>query len=75
MSDKYIATNKSKFDVGVEVKLIDYLYTSPADSDNDVGLFEGVRNGNLVKEICSYKEFEVIVESSLDNIIAMEGNH
>jgi len=75
VSDKYIATNKSKFDAGVEVKLIDYLYTSPADSDNDVGLFEGVRNGNLVKEICSYKEFEVIVESSLDNIIAMEGNH
>jgi hypothetical protein len=66
VSEKYIATNKSKFDAGVEVKLIDYLYTSPADSDNDVGLFEGVRNGNLVKEICSYKEFEVIVESSLE---------
>jgi hypothetical protein len=66
MSEKYIAKSFSKFDAGTEVKLLDYLYTSPADSDNDVGLFEGNRNGNLVKEICAYSEFEVIVESSLE---------
>lgn len=66
MNNRYIAKKESKFDAGVEVKLLDYLYTSPADSDNDVGLFEGLRNGNLVKEICAYKEFEVVVESSLE---------
>lgn len=66
MSEKYIARKESKFDAGVEVKLLDYLYTSPADSDNDVGLFEGLRNGNFVKEICAYSEFEVVVESSLE---------
>lgn len=66
MAEKYIAKSLSRFDEGTEVTFIDYLYTSPAEGGEDVGLFEGLRNGNRVQEICKYSEFEVVVESSLE---------
>jgi hypothetical protein len=66
MAEKYIAKSSSWFDEGTEVILIDYLYTSPADSGEDMGVFEGLRNGKRIQEICKYSEFEVVVESSLE---------
>ena len=50
------------YDAGTEVKLIDDYRTDPKNPWNS-GLFEGLKNGIVDQEVCSFDEFDEIEES------------
>lgn len=59
---KFVAKPHTWFKEGTEVKLIGYL-----SIDNDgvkYGIFEGKnKDGKLVREVCPYDEFDMIIEA------------
>lgn len=58
---KYIAKPDEWFDEGTEVKLIDDYRSSSAmyfgGASMNAGLFEGLRDGKVDQEVCSFDEF------------------
>lgn len=65
---KYVAKPDEWFDEGTEVKLID---DYRADSSMyfggpsmNAGLFEGLKDGKVDQEVCSFDEFDIIEDES-----------
>ncbi len=59
---KYISKGEW-FDKGTEAKLIcQYLFKEgdKKNSDCNVGIFEGIRNGKVDEEGCDFDEFDII---------------
>jgi len=63
---KYIAKPDEWFDVGTEVQLIDDYRASSAmyfgGPEMNAGLFEGLKDGKIDQEVCSFDEFDIIEE-------------
>lgn len=52
MTVRYTALPYTWFDEGEEVKLIDIIRPG-------VGLFEGIKNGELDQEVCPFEDFKI----------------
>lgn len=62
MTRRFIAKPNTWFDADTEAKLLaDYAPQWPG-----CGLFEGLRNGQLDEEDCSFEEFDIVEEANDD---------